>query len=577
MIKSPFVKRYMMKHKKDVVAICIFIVIFLVSQLAQPFIIGKMMDQALSGDKQSFIVELVIICVLSIFGIFANFIFEYLSGLLTQKVIFELRSDIYKKYNSIPISKMNEYSLGDLLQLEIADMENVANGIFAIFKSFVEGVIAILITIIIMLSINWILAVFVIFLSPLSVIMSRFVGKFSHTYFKKQSKLQSELNSLSMESINNSEILSSFNSEDKAYNDFVNKDDELSKEAKIAQFSASWINPSTRLVNNTIYALVGIAGIILISYQNEDSLKALLAVMSIGKLSSFLTYTSQYSKPFNDISSIIGEYEAMKSSIARIMKFLDNEDDIDDGKEEINDIESIRFENLYFSYDKDKKLIENLNLLINKGMKVAIVGPTGAGKTTLINLLMRFYDPDQGYIKYNDIDAKEISKASLRNNFGMVLQETWIFKGTILDNVKYAKASASKDEVIDACIKAHLDEFVLTLPKGYHTVISSNDGLSLGQRQMISIARVMLKNPNVVLLDEATSNVDTRTEKLINSSFDEMMKDKTSIVIAHRLSTIVDADIILVIKDGNIVEQGNHKELLKKKGFYYSMYVSQFK
>ena len=290
MIKSPFVKRYMMKHKKDVVAICIFIVIFLVSQLAQPFIIGKMMDQALSGDKQSFIVELVIICVLSIFGIFANFIFEYLSGLLTQKVIFELRSDIYKKYNSIPISKMNEYSLGDLLQLEIADMENVANGIFAIFKSFVEGVIAILITIIILLSINWILAVFVIFLTPLSVIMSRFVGKFSHTYFKKQSKLQSELNSLSMESINNSEILSSFNSEDKAYNDFVNKDDELSKEAKIAQFSASWINPSTRLVNNTIYALVGIAGIILISYQNEDSLKALLAVMSIGKLSSFLTY-----------------------------------------------------------------------------------------------------------------------------------------------------------------------------------------------------------------------------------------------------------------------------------------------
>ena len=576
-MNKQFVKKYLLNYKKDVFFICLFIVLFLVSQLSQPFIIGRMMDQALNNDKNSFIIELIIISSLSIIGTFSNFIFEYLSGLLTQKVIYKVRNDIYEKYNNIPISKMNEYQLGDLLQLEIADIENISNGIFAIFKSFVEGVIAIIITIIVMSLINWILAIAVILLTPLSVIMSRFIGKFSHTYFKRQSKLQAELNSISLETINNSDILTSFNYEEESINTFKNKNKELAKEANIAQFSASWVNPSTRLVNNTIYALIGIAGIILISYSADNTLIALLAVMSIGKLSSFLTYTSQYSKPFNDISSIIGEYELMKSSIQRIMKFLNEENDINNGNKDINDIKEITFNDLSFSYSSDRKFIEGFNLKIDKGMKVAIVGPTGAGKTTLINLLMRFYEPTSGSIKFNDVDGREIKKESLRDNFGMVLQETWIFKGSILDNVRYAKKEASDEEVIMACKRAHLDEFVLTLPKGYDTIISSNDGLSLGQRQMISIARVMLKDPSIVLLDEATSNVDTRTEKLINMSFDEMLKGRTSIVVAHRLSTIVSADIILVIKDGNIIEQGNHIELLKKKGFYHSMYMSQFK
>ena len=576
-MKSPFIRRYISNHKKEVFFISLFIVLFLISQLSQPFIIGNMLDNALKGNKDVFIGELIVLAALSVLGIFSNFIFEYLSGSLTQKIIYQVRKDIFDKYNSISVEKMNSYSLGDLLQLEINDMENVMNGLFAIFKSFVQGIIAIIITIIIMLSINWILALGVIILTPLSVIMSRFVGKFSHIHFKKQASLQAELNSVSVESINNSEIFSSFNYEDKCVETFINKDEELSKEAKIAQFSASWINPSTRFVNNTIYAIIGIAGIILISYSSNNTLIALLAVMSIGKLSSFLSYTSQYSKPFNDISSIIGEYEAMKSSIGRIMKFLNEEDDIDDGKEMISNITSIKFSDVSFSYDKNRKLIEHLDLDISSNMKVAIVGPTGAGKTTLINLLMRFYDPDDGVISYNSIDGKDINKASLRSNFGMVLQETWIFKGTILDNVRYANMNASNEEVIEACKKAHLDQFVSTLPKGYDTVISSNDGLSIGQRQMISIARVMLTNPNIVLLDEATSNVDTRTERLINDSFDEMMNKKTSIVIAHRLSTIKNADIILVIKDGNIIEKGNHEELINKKGFYYSMYMSQFK
>ena len=576
-MKHPFVRKYLTNHKKEIFFICLFIVLFLISQLSQPFIIGNMLDNALKGNREIFIGELIILASLSVIGIFSNFIFEYLSGSLTQKVIYQVRKDIFDKYNSISIEKMNSYSLGDLLQLEVNDMENVMNGLFAIFKSFVQGFIAIIITIIIMLSINWILALGVIVLTPLSVIMSRFVGKFSHIHFKKQAKLQAELNSVSIESITNSEIFSSFNYEDKCIETFIKKDDELSKEAKIAQFSASWINPSTRLVNNTIYAIIGIAGIIMISYSSNNTLITLLAVMSIGKLSSFLSYTSQYSKPFNDISSIIGEYEAMKTSIERIMKFLDEDDDIDDGKELVSNIKSIEFKDMSFSYSKDRKLIEHLDLSIKSGMKVAIVGPTGAGKTTLINLLMRFYDPDEGVITYNSVNGKDIKKSSLRSNFGMVLQETWIFKGTILDNVRYAKMDASDEEVIKACRKAHLDQFVSTLSKGYNTIISSNDGLSIGQRQMISIARVMLSNPDIVLLDEATSNIDTRTERLINDSFDEMMNNKTSVVIAHRLSTIVNADIILVLKDGNIIEQGNHQELFKKKGFYYSMYMSQFK
>ena len=576
-MNKAFLKRYVFIYKKDIALICLFVVLFLISQLSQPFIIGNMLDHALMNDKQTFVIEMVVLATLSLVGVFSNFAFEYLSGVITQKVIYQVREDIFRKYNSISIEKMNQYSLGDLLQLEINDMENVSNGIFALFKSFLEGIIAILVTIIIMLYINWLLALGVILLTPLSVIMSRFVGKFSHTYFKKQSKLQAELNSISVEAISNGDILSSFNYEEESIKKYIAKDEELSKEAKIAQFSASWINPSTRLVNNTIYAIIGITGIIMISYSSNNVLISLLAIMSVGKLSSFLSYTSQYSKPFNDISSIIGEYEAMKASIDRMMKFLNEEDDVDEGDKTLNNLSSIIFDNVSFSYDKNKTLIEGFNTNISSGMKVAIVGPTGAGKTTLINLLMRFYDPDSGIIKYNDINGKEIKKSSLRSNFGMVLQETWIFKGTILENVRYAKRNATNQKVIEACQRAHLDEFVSSLPQGYETVISSNDGLSEGQRQMISIARVMLANPSIILLDEATSNVDTRTEKLIINSFDNMTKGKTSIVIAHRLSTIVNADMILVLKDGNVIEQGNHEQLLKKKGFYYSMYISQFK
>ena len=369
--------------------------------------------------------------------------------------------------------------------------------------------------------------------------------------------------------------MQSLNYEGQSIEIFDKSNEKLKKEGRIAQFSASWVNPSTRLVNNIIYVLIGITGVIMLSYDTK--LATVFAVMTIGRLSSFLSYTNQYSKPFNEVSNVAAEYENAKASLNRINDFLNLENDVNEGEENVDKIETIEFKNMSFSYDENRQLIEGFNLTIKKGQKVAIVGPTGAGKTTLINLLMRFYDPVSGDIAINGQSSATIKKQSLRQNIGMVLQDTWIFTGTILDNIRYFKQTASEEEVKEAAKKAHADIFINTLPDGYMTKVSNKSGLSEGQRQMIAIARVMLLNPELVILDEATSNIDTRSEMLITEAFDTMMKEKTSIVIAHRLSTIEKADIIIVMKDGAIIETGNHQALMAKKGFYHSLYASQYK
>ncbi len=566
---------YLLPQKKLIFRVALFVLIFLVAQLSQPFLVGKALNAALDSNQKVFLIIIISCFVLSLIGAIADFIFEYSVGIMTQKVIFEIRKDVYQKFNSVSVETIFKEKHGDLVQLEIGDVENVANGLFSVFKSLIEGVLSIIITIIMMFTVNWILALGVILLSPLSVLMSRFVAKFSHKYFKKQAKLQSDLNSISLEAIDNIDCLQSLNYQNRSLSSFRNQDEELRKEGKIAQFSASWTNPTTRLVNNTIYAIIGISGIIMIPYTS--ALSAYHAVMTIGSLSSFLSYTTQYTKPFNEISSVLSEYESAVFSFKRIDAFLNKADDIDVGTEDVSDIENIEFKDMYFSYEKDQKLIENFNETVHKGEKVAIVGPTGAGKSTLINVLMRFYDPTAGAILYNGKDGTTIKKSALRKNFGMVLQETWIFTGTIMDNVRYAKPEASDEEVIDACKRAHADTFINTLPDGYNTKVTAKQGLSEGERQMLTIARVMLLEPDIVILDEATSNVDTRTEKLITDAFDRLLENKTSIVIAHRLSTIRNSDLILVLKDGHIIEQGSHNVLMQKQGFYYSMYASQFK
>ena len=566
---------YLKPLRASLIVAVIFALLFVIAQISQPFLLGKALDASKDNNPELFNIYVFIALGLADLGEVSAYIFEVIVMNSAQRAIKKARDDIYQKINSIALKDFDNKYRGDLLLLEIRDMENFSAGLFAVFKTLIQGIFTVIITIIMMIMVNWILAVGVILLSPLSMLMARFVSRFSSKHYRKQNELQAHISSISLETLNNIDIVQSLNNEEEALKTFNKENDILQKEGVVASFSASWVNPSTRLVNNTIYVIIGVVGIIMLSYESQ--LLPLFAVMSIGRLSSFLSYTNQYTKPFNEISNVTNEYEAAKASFRRINDFLNIDDDINEGVDTINDINTITFKDMSFSYDINKKLIENFSLNIKKGQKVAIVGPTGAGKTTLINLLMRFYDPLSGEILINDKSYLKINKTSLRGNIGMVLQDTWIYTGSILDNIRYLKQDASIEEVKEAAKKAHADIFIETLPNKYETLVSNKSGLSEGQRQMIAIARVMLLNPNMVILDEATSNIDTRSEKLITDAFDYMMKDKTSIVIAHRLSTIEKADIIIVMKDGAIIETGNHQELMHKQGFYYSLYSSQYK
>lgn len=566
---------YLKPFKSLLILSMVFALFFVISQLSQPFLLGKALDASRAKNVQDFYAFVFVALGLVLLGVIADYIFEVLVMNVSQKMIKKMRDDLYIKINNISIKDFDMKKHGDIVQLEIKDMENLASGIFAIFKTLLQGLLTIVITILMMMLVNWILAIGVILLSPLSMVMARIISRFSRKHYKKQSEIQAKIASISLETLNNLDVVQSLNYEKESLEKFKQANEELRKEGRITQFSAGWVNPSTRLVNNTIYVIIGVVGIILLSYSKE--LAVVYAVMSIGRLSSFLNYTNQYSKPFNEVSSVVSEYENAKASLNRINAFLNLENDVDDGKEEIGSIEKIEFRNMSFSYDPNIKLIENLNLVINKGHKVAIVGPTGAGKTTLINVLMRFYDPTSGDILINDKSYLSIKKESLRDKIGMVLQDTWIFSGTIFENIAYLKKDATLEEVKEAAKKAHADSFIDVLKDSYQTRISTKSGLSEGQKQMLAISRVMLANPDLIILDEATSNIDTRSEKYINDAFDNMTKTKTSIVIAHRLSTIVSADNIIVMNNGQIVEVGKHEELMKKKGFYYSLYSSQYR
>ena len=566
---------YLRQERKSLVTAVFFALLFVIAQIAQPFLLGKALDASGIPDFTSFNIYVYVSLGLIVIGVIFSYLFEVIVMNVSQRIIKRARDEVYQKINAISLKDFDKKRHGDIVQLEIRDMENFASGLFAIFKTLLQGVFTVIITIVMMLLVNWILALGVIILTPLSMIMARIVSKFSYKHYRKQSELQAGLSTLSLETLNNIDIVQSLNHEQESFNQFEAINKKLQKEGRVALFSASWVNPSTRLVNNIIYVVIGVAGIVML--MNHDALATLFAVMSIGRLSSFLSYTNQYSKPFNEISNVASEYENAKASFKRINDFLNIKDDIDNGSKDIKEIKTIEFKDMSFSYDENKKLIEHFNLLIKKGQKVAIVGPTGAGKTTLINLLMRFYDPVSGDILINDKSYFDIQKSSLRNHVGMVLQDTWIYSGTIIDNIRYYKREATEEEVKEAAKKAHADIFINNLPKGYLTRVSNKHGLSEGQRQMIAIARIMLINPELVILDEATSNIDTRSEMLINKAFDVMMNEKTSIIIAHRLSTIQKADMIIVMNYGAIVETGNHQKLMHNKGFYYSLYSSQYK
>ena len=576
--KTRFLK-YIKNEKLLIALIFVFVFFYVLANLSTPFLVGKALDEALAMNANNFIFIIVLISIICFAGVLAGYLFEYFVAKLVQNIIKQLRDEVYFKITNVSLNEIYVRKKGDIVQYVIGDIENVSNGLFSIFKSLIEGILSITMTIVMMFIVNYLLAILVIVLTPISVFVSRFIAKFSHDHFKKQTMLQADLSAISFENISNIDLVQSYDIVDEANKKFDEQNKILKNHSRIALFSASWVNPSTRLVNNIIYGLIGVFGIILIVLTPDSTsfVNNIHASLSIGGLASFLSYANQYGKPFNEVSSVMAEFETALSSFKRINEFLNIDNEENKGELSLTKIDNISFKNVKFSYDENKELIKNFSLDIKKGDKIAIVGPTGAGKTTLINILLHFYDINSGDITFDDVSINNIEKNSLRNNFAMVLQETWIFSGTIKENIAYVKDDASDEEIIRASKLAHADTFIDRLPKGYDTFVSSKDGLSEGEKQMIAIARLFLLNPDVVILDEATSSIDTRSEKLIGDAFDNIMENNTSIVIAHRLSTIQKSDIILVLKDGDVIEQGNHDYLMNKKGFYYSMYSSQFK
>ncbi|NLZ34214.1 MAG: ABC transporter ATP-binding protein [Clostridiales bacterium] len=563
---------YISPYKKYIFLSIISGIIYIALSLLTPIIIGKGVDYIIYKDNVNFKnlskVIGVLIAVFLISSIF-QLIMTRSTNLLCNKTIKQLRMDIFEKLNKVPLKYIDSNSTGSIINTVINDIETVSDGLIQSFSQLFTGILTIVGTFIFMLTINYKIALVVFFVTPLSLFTASIIAKACYSMFSKQSEVRSELTGLIEELISNQKLVKSFNYEKDALDKFNNINKKLYSYGQKAQFYSAITNPATRFVNGIVYSSVGVFGGILV----------VKGAISIGNLSAFLSYANQYTKPFNEISGVITELQAAFSSLQRVFNILEEENEIEDPKNAIeleNCIGYVELNNVNFSYSKAAPLIENLNLKVKPGEKIAIVGPTGSGKTTLINLLMRFYNINSGEIKIDNINIEKIKRSSVRVLFGMVLQDTFLYQGTIRDNIAYGKPSASMEEVIKAAKKAHAHDFIIKLPQGYNTVLSEDSSLSEGQKQLLSIARVMLSKPSMLILDEATSSIDTRTEIYIQKAFNELMKNKTTFIVAHRLSTIKEADLIIVMDNGKVVEQGNHKELLEKGGFYADLYNSQF-
>lgn len=489
---------------------------------------------------------------------------------ITYHVVKDIREDAFHKLEQLPLKYLDAHSYGDVVSRVIADVDTFADGLLMGFTQLFTGVLTILGTLGFMLYTNVPITLVVVCITPVSFLVAKFIATRTYTMFKEQSETRGEQTSLIEEMIGNQKIVKTFSREEAVKEQFGEINGRLEKCSLKAIFFSSITNPATRFVNSLVYAGVGIFG----------AFVAIRGGISVGRLSCFLSYANQYTKPFNEISGVITELQNALACAARIFELIDEEPQVPDSPEArvLSDVRgNVKLEKVFFSYVPDKKLIQDFNLEVKPGQRVAIVGPTGCGKTTVINLLMRFYDVDSGRIKVEGTDIREITRGSLRTSYGMVLQETWLRAGTIRDNIKMGKPEATDEEVIQAAKASHAHSFIKRLPQGYDTVISEDGGsLSQGQKQLLCIARVMLCLPPMLILDEATSSIDTRTEIRIQKAFARMMEGRTSFIVAHRLSTIREADIILVMKDGNIIEQGNHETLLQRQGFYAELYYSQF-
>ncbi len=543
-------------------------------QLVTPIIIGKAIDNIISEGNVDFTAIAKIIGLLSL-TIVISTAFQWLmtnfTNALTYKTVRAMRIQAFKKLNRLELKYSDSHAHGDIITRITTDIDIISDGLLQGFTQAFTGIITILGTLILMFAINPIIALVVVLLTPISLFVSSFIAKHTHDKFTEQSKIRGQLSGYGEEIISNQKLIRAFHDEDTVQAEFEKTDEELYKVGVKAQFFSALTNPTTRFINGLVYTGTGVSGAIAV-IKTAGS-------FTVGNLSCFLTYANQYTKPFNEISGVITELQNAFASARRVFELLDSEEQSDDSSlKEISKCDGqIEIENISFSYSPEKPLIGDFSLSVKPGQKIAIVGPTGCGKTTFINLLMRFYDVDSGNIKLDGTDIREIKRDSLREQFGMVLQNTWLLNGTVRENLAYGKENATDEEIIEAAKKAHAHSFIMRLPDGYDTVISENGGnISAGQKQLLCIARVMLKNPPMLILDEATSNIDTRTEVLIQEAFDKMMKGKTSFIVAHRLSTIRQADVVLVMKDGHIIEKGTHDELIEKKGFYFELYNSQF-
>ncbi len=488
---------------------------------------------------------------------------------ITYSVSRDLRNEMAKKIHRLPLSFLDSHPTGDLVGRMTADVDTFSDGLLMGFTQLFSGIITILGILIIMFYYNVSITLIVVILTPLSLFTASFIAGKTHRYFTDQAAVRGEETALINEIIDSERVINAYNRSDSTVERFDKVNERLKSAAFKATFFSSLTNPSTRLVNNIVYAAVSLVAALFGAGYG----------LSIGKISVFLSYASQYAKPFNEISGVVTELQNAMASIRRVFALLDEKEEIPDseGAYVLSDASTVSLDSVYFSYVPDKPLIENVSLDVKKGERIAIVGPTGCGKTTLINLLMRFYDVGKGSIRVDGKDIRTCTRKSLRQSFGMVLQDTWLKSGTVRDNIAYGKPDATDDEITAAAKNAHAHSFIRRLPDGYNTHIAENgDNLSAGQKQLLCIARIMLCLPPMLILDEATSSIDTRTEIKIQSAFSELMKGRTSFIVAHRLSTIREANLILVMKDGNIIEQGTHSELLKKEGFYANLYNSQF-
>lgn len=563
---------YLKKHLLLLIISIVMAITCVITQLIIPYLFGVSIDYIIGKNNVNFdklITNLLIIGILILISSISSYIMNLTNNKVTYSVIKDIRNEAFQKIELLPISYIDKNPKGEIISKVITDTEQLENGILMALSQFFTGIMSIVGVIIIMITINIWIALFVVVLTPLSLFAAKWISKNAYKSFKLQSEKRALQTSIIDELIGNQKVVCAYNYEEKSVERFTKSNEELSRVSLKATFISSLVNPTTRFINSLIYATVALVGTLIVIKTDG---------ISIGMLVSLLGYANQYTKPFNEITGVIAELQNAYACAERIFALIDEENEKENNKEKITNTDTINIENINFSYNKEKELIRSFSLNVTKGEKIAIVGPTGCGKTTFINLLMRFYDCDSGDIKIGGTSIYDVSRNDLRSHFGMVLQDTWLRNGTILENLTMGITNIDMDEIIEVCKKVKIYHFIKQLPNGFNEMVKNDDSLlSKGQRQLLCIARVMLVKPEFLILDEATSNIDTRTEIIVQDAFKELMKDKTSFIVAHRLSTIRECNKIIVMNDGKIVEVGTHQELLENHQLYHQMHTAQYK